>query len=704
METYFKNIIKTCCIIFLIIFSATADAAENDEKTIYTIQTFSARTMKELDETILQLSNYKDLWIRYDKKQKKYLLMTGIFKEEKEAQYLLAHLQKKYPNGKIVKSTFSNIYYWVPKTEKIKLSDIGYSEPLHSQGFQSYASIQFPWTNSMITKNGKISLFLKISPLLNERSSIKVMIEKIPYYNIRIQQLSSDPVIEIPLDRVEENTIGEELDVEIFGYFSITDDRCADEPSGNLWMIIEKDSFLQYTATSPIQSIKDYFKTAHETYNISIEKDEANFVEASLKLAGFLGSISQTKSTRLTFSKISGQSKNIFIGPHHKDIELFGNNLYVTPSGIDFLINKFGPALPFSNISIDSYRNVPLKLPNEISFEDLGYDNRVMIGIGDLTATYPFSIQEIGGWPEHLFCTLVYNHTPIHEEERSFLKIRINKTLLETREVTGEGGEKNISFEIPERYLQPRNILEVTFSYYLNRGDCKGSLPQMEVSIFKDSFLSTKGFRKNAPLSIGSYPSVFLGKGAIILSYNTPQFYIPIARLVEMLGQLQGFPPILKLLPYEDLDIEQYDYAMFHLSPDKIHLLNPIVDLEPSFEIINPFTQKSLLKLRSDDSVALLQVFYNKVGTPMLIYSENKNASPFEDQNLLSQQTLNGNVAIYKNNLWYPMEIGQKLRVVYPHQTDIEYYWVRYRLIICVLLGTLLIVFLFFIYQRLTGN
>ncbi|PNX48164.1 MAG: hypothetical protein BV456_10080, partial [Thermoplasmata archaeon M8B2D] len=692
---------ETYCIILLILFSVFADAAELKEKTIYTIQTNSASSMQDLDETILQLSNYKDLWIHYEKIQKQYSVMIGVFKQEREAQYLLNSLKQTIPSWKIVRSSFADIYYWVPKTERVKLSDIGYSDPIHSQGFQSYASVQFPWTDSMTTKNGKLKLFLKISPLLNERSSIKVMVEKIPYYNKRIRQLGNDPVIEIQLDRLEEHTIGEKLDVEIYGYFSITDDRCADEPSGNLWMVIEKDSYLQYTVNSSIQSLKDYFKTIHETYNISIKENETNFVEASIKLAGFLGSISQTKSTRLKFSKISGPSKNIFIGSQPKDIELFGSNLYVTPAGIDFLINKFSPLLPFSSVSIDSYNNSLSELPNEISFEDLGYENRVMIGIGDLTASYPFSLQEIGGWPKHLFCTLVYNHTPIHEEERSFLKIKMNKTLFETKEVTAQGGQKSISFEIPERYLQPKNTLEVIFSYYLNRGDCKGSLPQMEVSIFKDSFLSTKGFRKNAPLSIGSYPSVFLGRGAIILSDNTPKFYIPIARLVEMLGQLQG---VLKLLRLEDLDKQQYDYAMFHMSPDKIHQLNPMVDMEPSFEIINPFSQKSLLKLSSDDSVAVLQVFYNKAGTPILIYSENDNASPFKDKNLLSQQSLNGNVAIYKDNTWYPMEIGQKLRVVYPHQTDFEYYWVRYRLIICVLVGTLLIVFLFFIYHRLTGN
>jgi hypothetical protein len=704
MEIYYKNCLKICFFILLILFSGPADAVQIRKKLIYTIETHSARSMMELDEKILQFSNYNDLWIRYDKKQKHYSLMIGVFQREKEAQYLLNRLKKTYPAGKIVKSSFPNFFCWVPKTERIKLSDIGFSDPIHAQGFQSYASIQFPWADSMITENGKIRLFLKISPLLNERSSIKVLVEKIPFFNQRIQQLGGDPVIEISLDKLDRTTIGDELDIEIFGYFSITDDRCADEPSGNLWMIIEKNSFLQYTISSPIPSLKDYFKTIPEPYNISLDTDEANYVEASIKLAGFIGSISQTKSTRLTFSKFSEKSKNIIIGPHPKDIELFGSNLYVTPAGIDFLINKFSFSLPFSNISVGSDNTLLSKSPKEITFEDLGHDNRVMIGIGDLTASYPFSLQEIGGWPKRLFCTLVYSHTPIHEEERSFLKIKMNKTLLETRELTGEGGVKSISFEIPERYLQPKNVLEVAFSYYLNRGDCKGSLPQMEVSIFKDSFLSTNGSRKIAPLTIGSYPSVFLGKGAIILSDYTPKFYIPIARLVEMLGKLQGTPPILELLRYEDLTTKEYDYAMLHLSPDKINKLNPLVNMEPSFEIINPFTQKSLLKLNSDDSVALIQVFYNKEGTPILVYSEKDNASPFENENLLSQKTLNGNVAIYKENIWYPIEIGDKLRVVYPHQADLEYYWARYRLIICTLLGTLLTVFLFFIYHRLTGK
>ena len=176
MKKYFKNTIKISCIIFVILYSAGVDAALVGDKNFFTIETNSARSIHDLDETISRLHKYKDLWIRYDKGQKQYSLMIGAFRQEREAQYLLNRLKKTFPAGKIVKSFFANIYYRVPKTEWIKLSDIGYSEPIHSQGFQSYASIQFPWTDSMITKNGKLKFFLKISPLLNERSSIKVMV------------------------------------------------------------------------------------------------------------------------------------------------------------------------------------------------------------------------------------------------------------------------------------------------------------------------------------------------------------------------------------------------------------------------------------------------------------------------------------------------------------------------------------------------
>jgi len=189
MEIYYKNYLKIWFFILLILFSGPADAVQIRKKLIYTIETHSARSMKELNEKILQFSAYKDLWIRYDKKQKHYSLMIGVFQREKEAQYLLNRLKKIYSAGKIIKSSFPNFFYWVPNTARIKLSDIGFSDPIHAQGFQSYASIQFPWADSMITKNGKIKLFLKISPLLNERSSIKVLVEKIPFFNQRIQQL-----------------------------------------------------------------------------------------------------------------------------------------------------------------------------------------------------------------------------------------------------------------------------------------------------------------------------------------------------------------------------------------------------------------------------------------------------------------------------------------------------------------------------------
>jgi hypothetical protein len=261
-------------------------------------------------------------------------------------------------------------------------------------------------------------------------------------------------------------------------------------------MVIGNDSYLQYTANSSIQSLKDYFKTIHETYNISIEKNETNFVEASIKLAGFLGSISQTKSTRLKFSKISGQSKNIFIGSQPKDIELFGNNLYVTPAGIDFLISKLSPLLPFSSISIDSYNNFLSDSAKEISFEDLGFENRVMIGIGDLTASYPFSLQEIGGWPKHLFCTLVYNHTPVGEEERSFLKIKMNKTLLETREVTGQGGEKSISFKFRKDIYNPKIHWKWSFHTILIVAIAKEVCPKWRFLYLKIRFYQLKDFAK----------------------------------------------------------------------------------------------------------------------------------------------------------------------------------------------------------------
>jgi hypothetical protein len=661
-------------------------------------------TYKELNEQSNRFSDFQDLWFRYDNSPKRYSVIAGFFKNEKEAIGLLDIVKKDFPKSKIIKTSYPDPHLWLPRTRKINLNDIGITAPIRAEGFQSYASMQYPWAHYMSASKSTLKLFLKISPLLNERSSIKVVVEKIPIYNKRIKELGSEPTIEIPLNKLEGFSIGEKLDVEIFGYFSITDDRCADEPSGNLWMVIDLESFLQYSVNSPILTIKDYFKNTAESYNIVLERDEPSYVEAAIKLAGFIGSLSPSFKTRLKFSPVSERQKNIFIGPYTQDAELYGSNLYITPQGIDILINKWASSLPFSSVKLYSYDKSSFRSTSEITFEDLGQESRILRGIGDLTASIPISLYELGGWPKRLMCTLVYSHTPIHPDERAFLKIKLNGALLEAREVTGQGGEKTISFDIPVRYLNPLNSLEITFSYYLNRGDCKGSLPEMEVTIFKDSFLSANGFQKKPPLTIGSYPSVFHGNGAIILSDLSPKFYIPIARFIEELGNFQKSPPKIDLVVIDEFKTKDYDYAMMHLSPNMINSVYPLVNLAPAFEIINPLTRKTLLKLRSEDSVAAIQVFYNNQDIPVLVYSEKDGASPFYKETSLNSVKLNSNLAIYKNNLWYSLQVGDKLRVIYPHQNDLEYYWIRYRLIIIVLFGTLFLVFFFYLYRRRTGD
>ena len=118
------------------------------------------------------------------------------------------------------------------------------------------------------------------------------------------------------------------------------------------------------------------------------------------------------------------REKNIFIGKFEQDAELFGSNLYITPRGIDLLISNWVSASPFSSIQIHSYDKSIEKSFSEITFEELGENNRIMRGIGDLTATIPFSLYKLGGWPKRLVCNLAYSHTPVHSDERSFLKIK----------------------------------------------------------------------------------------------------------------------------------------------------------------------------------------------------------------------------------------------------------------------------------------
>ncbi len=641
------------------------------------------------------------MWVLRQKGKSVYC--CGTFMHRAEAEQLRKKLQKTVAHAEILHLSNTTAIEWIPNTFRIFLADLGFTRPILARGFSSYAAFRFPWESGMDPRGSTLHLKLRASPFLNERSTLTVMVEGIPMGHARLGGRRNEIHLPIPLDRLSEIRIGPFLDVQVLGHLSITDDRCADEPTGNLWMLIDNKSFLDIRLSTPPNSIKAFLTAPARRFRIVAERIDHDTAEAVLKLAALIGALSPAYPSIDIGPSVSGSS-NIFVGPFPRDIQLFGGNLYLTPRGVDLLISRWLPTSIFSEILKGGTSHEERTPYAEITFEDLGLETHVMRGIGDLSFSVPFNTLQMGGWPTDLSCTLVFCTTPVHPRERAFLKVKLNGALVASVEVKGEGTIRTRTFRLPARYIRFSNHLEITVSYVLNRGDCHGSLPEMEVTVFKDSFFSVHQTRRTPPLSLATYPAVLSGKGTLILDALTWDDLETAGLFLASLAHQVRDPLDFQLKSLENgIDsLKTSPYALLFLRPENLARFDPLVDLSSEFRIVHPLTRKVLFRCETTDPLYVVQTFSGPSGVPLWIGSGKNGLVPSRSMvSRIFTSSDKANVMIFRPKTSTVYEVGEKLRVVYPSRKDLGYYWNRYRLAVFIVLACGALVFLFYIYSRL---
>ena len=684
--------------LWFICIGVLATAAPVWSATLYTVRLSIEQTATVPDSLWQSGVNDEALWTARigDRKE----ICSGLFAGRQDAVELLERLRKMVPNATVITIPDTLPRRWLPYNRQVTLTDLGYHRPVVTRGFTAFASFHFPWNATFSPEGGYLRLYLTCSPILNDLSTIRVNVEGIPVTTHLIKPRGPRLTIDVPLDRLRKVPVGSTLDVEIYGHLSITDDRCVDEPSGNLWLLIDNASYLQVRVLSPPQCVRDFLTDPGASFNVVMRTLQRPEAEALCALSSLLGAVSLNAEAHMAISRKTALGPNIYIGNYLNDMRLYGNNLYLTPRGVNLLAVWWSPASPFAEASKVENAQFPAALHTDVTFADLNLETKIMRGFGDLTMAVPFTTLQLGAWPAELTCTLVYATTPVQKQERAFLKLKLNGVLIGAHDVMGGGTIKTHTIRIPSRYLRFSNTLEITLSYYLNRGNCRGSLPEMEVSVFKDSFLSVQRVRSKPPLSLSSFPVVLDGKGALVIEPLNWQQLKNAARLLALLAQESRQPLRFDLVDLQTYQNKSYRYGIFSVQPAHLKKLRPIVDLAPAFEIVHPLTRKVLLGFTTTDPVAVLQTYYHD-GLPVLVLSRRSAAAI--DQRALRELLRNAadvNVGLLKNGAGYTFEIGEKLRIVYPFRKDLGYYWGQYRLIMFVLFGMLALLFLLYVYRK----
>ncbi len=119
--------------------------------------------------------------------------------------------------------------------------------------------------------------------------------------------------------------------------------------------------------------------------------------------------------------------------------------------------------------------------------------------------------------PKKLVFTAHYINSPPFKDDRLFLRAKLNGVMVASKGIE-KGGEDSFSFDVPAEFIKSQNFLELVFSYYINRGECKGSIPELEVSLLGDSFFTAvKPSSEAGIVNFDNVAGLLNGQGVLVL-------------------------------------------------------------------------------------------------------------------------------------------------------------------------------------------
>ncbi len=704
-----------------LIFSFSMAYGE-EGKRYWSIQVGSYKYEKSAKKDLLTIQKFPDARVERTEGPYPYKLFIGRFEKKGEAHALLSKAKKQFPKAYKVSR-----FYLLPETaaapKKIdpvrastevkvfSLEDLGYAKDIFLPG--AVQDFSFYFANYKGLKRVHAEIVLKLSDVLAEDSSITVLVDNIPQFTRSVKQMGYAPTLSFEI----KPSGADYTKISVRGHLNITGDICYDMPTGNLWMVISNKSHLRIEHERIVpNNVSNFFRNYESDLNTVMTSKPVGF--GALPLFYYLHQLNDWKKTRLSVSDqpIPG-IRNILVGNYSKDIQTEKGDLFVSEKGVRLLKKSFiefyiTPSLTNSVIEEEE------KVAGEVRFSDIGIKDFNATGIGDLSFNVPFRYSFFAGIPKNLNLKLKVNHTPIPENDRAFLKVFFNGILIKGIQLTEGGNLQTYDIPIPQDLLEGgyANNLNVVGSYSVNRGNCKGSLPQITFSVLdSSSFYYADASREKIRSVIDVMGSL---SGKVLLIADNPNLFSPGVSLMDLLGKFNKDIPRIDVVPWTGAIPEGYDFVLLLLNPENTVALNTPLKLHQGrFSIINPLTQKEVFNPEQEtviqkkeiisseyrDGFGVLQTF-NEGDSKVLLLSYYKELEALKFLKTFDIEkmgaAMNGNVVIFNQDI-ASYEIGEKFRVIYPEVKSLSYYWEQVKLPIILGIGVIVMLFLYLVNKRL---
>ncbi len=519
-------------------------------------------------------------------------------------------------------------------------------------------------------KETTVNLRLTIPEYLRQDSSVSVLVDDIPYYTMTMKDSGRPIRLDIKPKRNKDY-----IKISIKGNLRLSNNICEDVFSDKPYLLIHADSIITFT-----------YKQAEDitTFLLDYERDFCIEEEELLPLVYYL---SKVRSIPTIFHW--GIKDNCKVIKLSQDInKLEGKTLYVSKSLIQALQHGYKPLIFGKSVKINQMTERETTKYREISIRELGIRTSSVKGMANLSFYIPLNLASFGGMPDTLYLRLNFAHTPVHQKDKMELRVYLNETLIKTLPLEGYG-TKSLDIKIPTQELSyGHNTLVVNLVNFTSSDNCFGAITQSVLTVFDDSYFYWNSVSKRVR-TIADFFKMVNGKVGI---YIEDKKLIPFA--AKLLNSLTEMNKNINLIQLTDKKDGNYDYFISLVKPDNKKGL---------FEIYDPTNGKIVFSAKYELPFIYLTLI--DASSPELKVSSygNPDITTFSDKYSIDDYlNLYGNVAVVAENYLASFETGEKLRVKYEGERGLGYYWVKYRLLIIILISIPVLYLLIHTYRKLT--
>ncbi|MFN2527908.1 MAG: cellulose biosynthesis cyclic di-GMP-binding regulatory protein BcsB [Candidatus Baltobacteraceae bacterium] len=450
---------------------------------------------------------------------------------------------------------------------QIPFSELGYANDISLTGPNPKFSLYVPVYPQL--KSLKLRIPLTLSPLIDRRSTLTLTVNERPVFTTSVGALGKNPVISHVI--AVPNGPRAPMDIALTGHFFRPGDSCYDLNVNDLWLSIGHAGTLT-AVTNRVRHkplIRDFLRDYNGRIAVVVSSKMATDKQYSvLRLAYYLHQVNRWRHTSVTLSRrIRRGFRNVVFGNFSKALEVRGDNLYANQDGVVALQHQLDELFITDSVQNTQYDQTASTPVLKKTFDDLGMVTQTEAGVGDLPFLIPLDLSQLGGLPSNLRLHVALTHTPLVPEDRAFLKVVMNNTLVRSFEFRRDGGEEDFDVPLADDVLRSTNDLRIVPSFFNKRGGCKGSTPQMTVSLLNSSSFSWDGTTRTAP-SVGDFYNMAAGRVVALVGDVS---LVPYAfKVLDSLGTINSSIKQLDVKQYDGSIPDGYDYAVIVAQPAKL--------------------------------------------------------------------------------------------------------------------------------------